>query len=38
MGDDDEVEANGKQEPKSTVTAKAVKSDDAKVPKHLWNS
>jgi hypothetical protein len=38
VGDDDKVEAKGKQEPKSTVTAKAVKSDDAEVPKHLWNS
>jgi hypothetical protein len=38
VGDNDDVEANGKQEPKSTVTAKAVKSDDAKVPKYLWNS
>jgi hypothetical protein len=33
-----EDEEELKSEPKSTVTDKAVKSDKAEVPKHLWNS
>jgi hypothetical protein len=36
--DDEDIGLKGKPEPRSTVAAKAVKSDDAEVPKHLWNS